>query len=82
MNIWNSTTEMIVTIAMGIITVAVFAVILSKKSNTANVIQAAASGFNNGLATAIAPITGATPNPVLAYPSQGFGGAGMGYAGV
>jgi hypothetical protein len=81
-NIWNSTTEMIVTIAMGIIAVAVFAVLVSKKSNTAAVIQAGASGFSNALAVAIAPVTGAKVDPVLAYPGQGLGGAGMGYAGI
>jgi lipoprotein signal peptidase len=70
----NNITEMLVTIAMGIIGVAILAVIVSKNSNTAGVIQASASGFGNTLDVAISPVTGATVAPNLAYP----GGGGIG----
>lgn len=73
MNFWNATTEAIVTIATAIVGVALLAVLVSKKSNTAQVIQAAASGFGNSLAVAIAPVTGADATPNLSYPSSGFG---------
>jgi PRD1 phage membrane DNA delivery len=65
-------TEMLVTIGAGIIGVAMLALIVSKNSNTAGVIQASASGFGNALDVAISPVTGATTAPNLAYPSSGF----------
>lgn len=67
-------TEAIVTIALAIVGLAIVATLVSRKAQTPAVIQAAASGFNNALATAEAPVTGAIANPVLAYPSVGFGG--------
>jgi hypothetical protein len=70
----SNITEMLVTVLMGIIGVAILAVIVSKNSNTAGVIQASASGFGNALDVAISPVTGATTAPNLAYP----GGSGIG----
>jgi len=67
-------TEMLLTIAMGVVGVAILALIVSKNSNTAGVIQASASGFGNVLDVAISPVTGATTAPNLAYP----GGMGTG----
>jgi hypothetical protein len=64
-------TEMLVTIGLGIIGVAMLALIVSKNSNTAGVIQASASGFGNALDVAISPVTGATTRPNLAYPGSG-----------
>lgn len=75
----NQITEMLITIGMGIIGVALLAVIVSKNSNTAGVIQASASGFGNALDVAISPVTGATTAPNLAYP--GGSGTGLIYGG-
>lgn len=73
MQFWTSTTEAIVTIATAIVAVALLAVLVSKKSNTAAVIQAAGSAFGNSLAVAVSPVTGAKTNINLSYPSNGFG---------
>lgn len=70
----NAITEMLLTVSMGIIGVAILAVIVSRNSNTAGVIQASASGFGNALDVAISPVTGATVAPNLVYP----GGSGIG----
>lgn len=50
--------EQIVVILLAIVGVAVLAVVVSKNSNTANVIQATAQGFSQSLAAALSPITG------------------------
>lgn len=76
MQFWNSTWEALVTITGGIIAVALLALLVSKKSDTAAVIQASGSAFANSLAVAVSPVTGAVPNPVLAYPNSGYGGMG------
>lgn len=68
---WNSTTEAIVTIATAITGVAILAVLVSKKSNTAAVIQAAGSAFGNSLAVAVSPVTGANTPIDLSYPNSG-----------
>lgn len=60
--------ESIVTIATAITGVAVIAVLVSKNSNTAAVIQSGASGFSNALDVAVSPVTGRTSAPNLAYP--------------
>lgn len=70
----NALVEAVVTIASAIIGLAIIAVLVSRNANTAGVIQAGASGFNNALAVAEAPVTGAHVTPVLAYPSTGYGG--------
>lgn len=63
--------EPIVTVAVAITGVAILAVLVSKKSNTANVIQAAASGFANSLGVAVSPVTGNSYNIDTSYPSNG-----------
>jgi hypothetical protein len=63
-------TEMLLTIAMGVIGVATLAIIISKNSNTAGVIQAAASGFGNTLGVAVSPVTGSNVTLDLSYPSS------------
>jgi hypothetical protein len=70
----NTLTEAAMTIALAIVGLAIVSVLVSRKAQTPAVIQAAASGFNNSLATAEAPVTGAMAQPVLAYPSMGYGG--------
>jgi hypothetical protein len=74
MNFWGSTWEAVVTIAGLIVGVALLALIVSKKSNTAGVIQAAGTAFSSALGVAEAPVTGASYTPNLTYPGgqQGF----------
>jgi len=72
-------TEAAVTILMAIVGVAILALLISNKSNTVGVIQAASSGFSNTLGVAMSPVTGAQVNINTAYPSSpqtGFGGLG------
>jgi PRD1 phage membrane DNA delivery len=66
--------EAMVTIGGAIIALAIIATLVSKNANTTGVIQAGASGFNNALAVAEAPVTGAQATPVLSYPTAGYGG--------
>ena len=66
----HDVTEMIVTVLTTICLVAIVALAVSKKSQTPQVLQAAWSGFNNGLAVAVAPVTGAVPQPNLQYPTS------------
>lgn len=69
----NNILEAVVTIATAIVGLAIVSVLVSRKAQTPEVIQAAASGFNNALAVANSPVTGAATAPVLSYPNQGFG---------
>ncbi len=73
----NAVTEAVVTIAMGIIAVAILSVLVSRNAQTPQVIQAAASGFGNSLAVAEAPVTGANTPIDLSYPSSGYGNSGF-----
>lgn len=70
----NAATEALVTIATAIIGLAIVATLVSRNANTPAVLQSAASGFNNALAVAEAPVTGAHATPNLSYPTTGFGG--------
>lgn len=49
-----------VTVAIAIVGIAILAVIVSQKSQTANVITAAGAAFANDISAAVAPVTGAT----------------------
>jgi hypothetical protein len=71
MQFWNSTTEAVTTIFMGIIAVGILAILVSKKAQTPAVIQAIASGFSNSLAVAQSPVTGNKVNINTSYPSSG-----------
>lgn len=64
-------TSSVTQIALAIVGVAILAVIVSKKSNTAAVIQSMASGFGNSLGVAISPVTGADIKYHLEYPGSG-----------
>jgi hypothetical protein len=66
---------MIVTIATAIVGLAIIAVLVSKKSNTAGVIQAGGSAFGNALGVAEAPVTGASYNIDLSYPGSDLTGS-------
>jgi hypothetical protein len=71
MQFWSSTWEALVTITGGIIAVALLAVLVSKKSATADVIHAAGSAFGNSLGVAVSPVTGQQYRIDLSYPSSG-----------
>lgn len=62
--------EAVATIALAIVTLAMVAVLVSKKAQTPAVIQAAGSAFSNALGVAESPVTGATYNIDLSYPSS------------
>lgn len=62
--------EGIATIALAVIGLAVVAIIVSKNSNAAGVIQAGASGLANNVGVAISPVTGANAPLHLDYPSS------------
>lgn len=68
--------EPVVTIAVAIVGVAILAVLVSQKSNTAGVLAAAGSAFANSLSAATGPVTGATTAPV-----NNIGGSGLGTIG-
>lgn len=68
--------EPLVTIAVAIVGVAILAVLVSQKSNTAGVLAAAGSAFSNSLSAATGPVTGATAAPV-----NNIGGGGLGSIG-
>ena len=63
----NDLTQGIITIAVAIIGVATLAVIVSKQSNTANVIGAGGSAFSGALSTALSPITGQSFSSIPSY---------------
>lgn len=59
--------ESIVTVAVAIVGIAIIAVLVSQRANTAGVIQSATTGFGNDISAAVSPVTGGTFN--------GLGGA-------
>ena len=60
----------IVTIAVAIVGVAILATLVSKKANTAGVIQAAGTAFSGALNAATSPVTGAsTGSGMMTMPS-------------
>ena len=67
--------ETLTTIALAIVTLGIVSVVVSKKAQTPQVIQAAGSAFGNSLAVAESPVTGATYQVNLSYPGQDFTGA-------
>lgn len=79
--------ETIVTVASGIIGVAIIAVIVSRKAQTPAVIQSAGSAFANSLGVAESPVTGLGYAINTSYPGGGIynfaptlsGGFGVGY---
>jgi hypothetical protein len=59
--------EGVVSIALAIVGLAMVSVLVSKNAQTPAVIQSAASGFNNALGVAEAPVSGASYTPNLSY---------------
>ena len=74
----NALTEMLVTIGTAIVGVAILSVLVSRKSNTAGVIQAAGSAFGNSLGVAESPVSGTSLSLSLGYPSANSFSAGFG----
>jgi len=71
----NTFFEMLTTIGLAIVTVAIVSVVVSKKSQTPAVIQASGSAFSNALGVAESPVTGASYQIDLSYPGQDFTGS-------
>lgn len=66
--------EPVVTIVAGIIGIALVAVLVSQKANTAGVFAAAGGAFSNALSAAVSPVTGnsASPNVNAGASSNGL----------
>lgn len=64
----------IVTVLTAIVGVAIIAVLVSQKANTANVVTSAGNAFANDLTAAVAPVTGASAS--VNTGSSGFGNIG------
>lgn len=62
--------RMIEALAGLIVAVAIVSVLVSRKAQTPQVIQAAGSAFGNNLAVAEAPVTGADTPINLSYPND------------
>lgn len=65
----------VVTVLTAIVGVAIIAVLVSSKANTAGVIGAGASGFATALEAAVSPVTGQLPQSSTPL-GVGFGGVG------
>lgn len=68
----NEVLRDLTTVLLAIIGLAVFAVIVSRRSNTSGVINSGSSAFNTALATATGPVTGYDVGPPI-YADQGGG---------
>lgn len=62
--------RLIATIVGLIVTVAIVALLVSPKATTSSVIQSSGSALGNNLAVAESPVTGATYQVNLSYPSS------------
>ena len=71
----NTITEALVTIATAIVGLAIVSVLVSKKAQTPQVIQASGSAFSNALGVAESPVTGATYAINLSYPGTDYSGS-------
>jgi hypothetical protein len=68
----NQFLESMVTIVLAIVGLGVVSVLVSKKAQTPQVIQAAGSALGNTMGVAESPVTGATYKIDLSYPGQDF----------
>ena len=66
----NSLVEGVITVLLMIGGIALAAVLVSRRANTAGVIQAGASGFGNALGVAESPVTGSNISFNLGYPAE------------
>jgi hypothetical protein len=69
--------EPVVTILAGIIGIAIIAVLVSQKSNTAGVFSAAGGAFANAVSAAVSPVTGASAAPNVNAGTSGSSGLGF-----
>ena len=72
-------TEGLITIALGILGLAVISILVSKNANTTGVIQAGASGFGNLIGVAGAPVTGTQVSIDLSYPGMSSSSGGINF---
>lgn len=70
----KSGVEALVTIAAGVIGVAIIAVLVSKNAQTSQVIGSAGSAFSNVLSAATGPVTGKAASPVNNFGANSLGG--------
>lgn len=63
--------EPVITIAAGVIGLAIIAILVSKNAQTSSVIGAAGSAFSNVLSAAEAPVTGAATRANVNGPNSG-----------
>ncbi len=78
----GNTMESIVSLFALIVTVAIIAVLVSRKSATASVIQSAGQAFSSALGVAVSPVTGSSPMPTGGLGGiNGFNGLISGYQG-
>lgn len=63
----------VVTVLTAIVGVAIIAVLVSQRANTAGVLTAGGNAFSNALTAAVSPVTGGGGNSPLGV---GFGGVG------
>lgn len=75
---FNSIVESISTIALAVIGLAIVATLVSRNANTSAVIQSAASGLANNIGIAESPVTGASAQFSLGYPSTSSFGSSFG----
>lgn len=78
----NQLTETAASIGLAIVGVAILALIISRKSNTAGVIGAIGASFSNALGVAISPVTGAPVKGLTGLGDMNLGGyfsGGLGY---
>ena len=68
----NTFIEAMVTIVLAIVGLGVVSVLVSKKAQTPQVIQAAGSALGNTMGVAESPVTGETYKIDLSYPGQDF----------
>lgn len=73
----NQLTETAASIGLAIVGVAILALLVSRKSNTAGVIGALGASFSNALGVATSPVTGASVGGLTGL--GGFSGGYMGY---
>lgn len=65
--------EPIITIAGGIVGIALVAVLVSQRSNTAGVFAAAGGAFSNAVSAAVSPVTGNSAAPNVNAGTSGYG---------
>lgn len=73
----NQITETAATIAIAIVGVALLALIVSRRSNTAGVIAALGASFSNALGVAVSPVSGAPVAGLTGIGSFGTFSGGM-----